>query len=183
MFQENRVNKILRVSMAEMAGMERGEQRETEERPGCQETWERGDCQVFGDLPEYLVPGGQWGRRAIMVPLVWLVLKVCLVHRVQQQEEEQSTLAGGEPRVHLTREQHLSTLEELGDLATPIMEVQPIFSVCLMILSTHVMRVEYKVIVPSGEQSIKHVQTSHLEGKTTTTYRVQFVVPPSEVNY
>ena len=105
MFQENRVNKILRVSMAEMAGMERGEQRETEERPGCQETQERGDCQVFGDLPEYLVPGGQWGTRAVVGPLVWLVLKVCLVHRVQQQEE-QSTLAGGGLPVPLTRERH-----------------------------------------------------------------------------
>ncbi|CAI8035398.1 Short-chain collagen C4 (Fragment), partial [Geodia barretti] len=74
--------------MAEMVGREREEQREPEERPGCQETWERGGCQVSGDLLEYLVPGGQWGTRAVVVPLVWLVLKENLVYRVQQQEEE-----------------------------------------------------------------------------------------------
>ena len=45
------------------------------------------------------------------------------------------------------------------------------------------MRVEYKVTVPSGEQSMEPLQTIHLEGKTTTTYHVQFVVLPSEVNY
>jgi hypothetical protein len=97
---------VLRVRTAAMEGREREEQRETEESPDCQQTWEREDCQVFGDLLEYLVPGGLWGRRAVVVPLVWLVLKVFLVHRVQQQEEEQSTPAGGGPPVPLTREQH-----------------------------------------------------------------------------
>ena len=104
--QEHRVNMVLRISQAEMVGREREEQRETGERPDCQEALERGDCKVFGDLLEYLVPGGQWGTRAAVVPLIWLGLKVCLVHRVQQQEEEQSTLAGEGPPVPLTREQH-----------------------------------------------------------------------------
>ena len=74
---------IQRVSTAAMVRREREEQREPEERPDYKETRERGDCQVFGDLLEYLVPGGQWGTRAVVVPLVWLVLQVCLVHRVQ----------------------------------------------------------------------------------------------------
>jgi hypothetical protein len=56
--------------MAAMVGRVREEQTETEERSGCQETWERGDSQVFGDLPEYLVSGGQWGTKAVVVPLV-----------------------------------------------------------------------------------------------------------------
>ncbi|CAI8031194.1 hypothetical protein GBAR_LOCUS17702 [Geodia barretti] len=97
---------VLRVRTTAMVGREREEQRETEETPDCQETWERGDCQVFGDLPEYLVPRGQWETRAVAVPLVLLVLKEYLVYMVQQQEEEQSTLAGGGPPVPLTREQH-----------------------------------------------------------------------------
>ena len=97
---------VQRVNMEEMVGREREEQRETEESPDCQETRERGECQVFGDLPEYLVPGGHWGTRVVVVPLDLLVLKENLVHRVQQLEEEQSTLAGGGPHVPLTREQH-----------------------------------------------------------------------------
>ena len=50
-------------------------------------------------LLEYLVPGGQWGRRAVLGPQVCLGLKGNMVHRDQQQEEGQSTLAGGGPPV------------------------------------------------------------------------------------
>ena len=90
------------VEMVEMVGRERREmrgQREREERLGpedCQEIKEREDPQ---GLLEYLVPGGQWGRRAVLGPLVCLGLRGNMVHRDQQQEEGQSTLAGGGPPV------------------------------------------------------------------------------------
>ena len=95
------------VEMVEMVGREMRGQREREERLGpedCQETNEREDPQ---GLLEYLVPrgqwgrrvGGQWGRRAVLGPLVCLGLRGNMVHRDQQQEEGQSTLAGGGPPV------------------------------------------------------------------------------------
>ena len=90
------------VEMVEMVGRERREmrgQREGEERLGpedCQEIKEREDPR---GLLEYLVPGGQWRRRAVLGPLVCLGFKGNMVHRDQQQEEGQSTLAGGGPPV------------------------------------------------------------------------------------
>ena len=63
---------------------------------------------------------------------------------VQQNVEEQSTLAGAVPPAPLTRELHSSTLAELEGLIIGTVEEQQTICVCQMILTISSTRVECK---------------------------------------
>ena len=64
-----------------------------------------------------------------------MVPPACLALRVHQ-EEAQSTLAGGEPPVPVTREPHWSTQDELEELHLLNKVEELTFSAYLMILNT-----------------------------------------------
>ena len=63
---------------------------------------------------------------------------------VQQNVEEQSTLARAVPPAPLTRELHSSTLEELEGIIIRTVEEQQTICVCQMILTISSTRVECK---------------------------------------
>ena len=144
---------------AHLVPLDHVERRETEE------SW---DYQDFRETREYLdskahlgflVPRGQWGRKAIVETPACLDLKDHREPRAHQQEG-QCMSAGGGPPVPLAREHNWSTLAELEGVATIKVQEQTI-SVCQTTLNTCSIAVEFKDKAMCMEWSMTRPVASH----------------------